>query len=468
MCATIVEGSAAIWRIDTVTQDSSTESISARYASLGLIANPFSVANDSGEAAIEVATRAETNRLLVALNTAAGEDKPKPVAVIKHQVPAQYPLGAVSRAEYALVNDDELNILHAYVPFFLMRNGRVRSTLRVLGERLAFRDFEKTLAAYVGQILSTPDRELDSFVALGQERLDAFAAEYEADSDAATRSVFGEPEVERRPEFSETADLRPVGLETDVAEDEASPELDGSIGEAPGIDAIHAEGAEAGPSDSSALLNYFAEHTREHLSPVIARALRVYNERGLAAMTTELRVTKAPRKTLSALVKFARTRFRKLVLMYDGFGTWANVPSDLRTQIVTSLSEIRWMLDGDAVVVLLLEQGVVPELEEQFSGATRLDWTFAGVRELFDTPDLIDEALIDGWFAAATVPGAAPIDTSDRVVGALLEASAGSLVRFVEMVNATLDSAADRGLASLDDEALQAGLGVESPSGEPS
>ena len=49
-----------------------------------------------------------------------------------------------------------------------------------------------------------------------------------------------------------------------------------------------------------AVLDYLIEYTRAHLSPVIARGLRMYRERGLSALAEELKITKAPRKTLAA------------------------------------------------------------------------------------------------------------------------------------------------------------------------
>lgn len=447
-----------------MTQGSAGQDLSVKYRSLGLIANPFRSEGDWTEQAIDVATEAEANRLLVALEVASEQEKPKPITVIKHPVPSQYPLSAVGRAEYLLVNDEGIDILHAYIPLFMMRNGRVRSTLRVLSERLAFRSFDKTLAAYVEQVLGEPDEELVSFQVLGQDRLDAFSAEFHEDAAASILSVFGESEVERRPELAETADLRTNALETDAVESDDSPELDASIGDTPGTEIVLAEAADALESDEApdAILDYLVEYTQVHLSPVVARALRAYRDRGLAAMANEFRVTKAPRKTLSALVRLARTRFRKLVLMYDGFGNWAGVPSELRTQITASLSEIRWMLDGDAVMVLFLEEGGVPELEEQFSGGTRLDWEFADVGRIFDAPDVIDVSMIDGWLAAATLPGREPLTARNPAIAALLDAADGSLARFLDEMEAAIESAAARDLTTLDDEAKDAGLRAES------
>ncbi len=64
------------------------------------------------------------------------------------------------------------------------------------------------------------------------------------------------------------------------------------------------------------------------------------------ALTAELTITKAPRKTLTALVRFARLRFRKIVLIYDGFDNWSATPADIRSQITGTLSELRWMLEA--------------------------------------------------------------------------------------------------------------------------
>ena len=46
-------------------------------------------------------------------------------------------------------SDDSLNVVHAYIQLYMMRKGRVRSTLGAVGERIAFRSFDETLASYV-------------------------------------------------------------------------------------------------------------------------------------------------------------------------------------------------------------------------------------------------------------------------------------------------------------------------------
>jgi hypothetical protein len=442
-----------------VTDDSTSQATARNYRVLGLMVNPFTIGGEPGDST-DLATASEGNRLLSELEVAAEQAKPKPITVIKHPIPSQYPLNAVAAAEHVLCNDDEFNVLHAYVPLFVMHTGRIRSTLAVLSERLAFRSFDRTLAKYVGQVLAQTDSELISFQVLGQDRLEQFAARFADDSAAAIESVFGTAELERRPELAEVNDLRVTQLEDDGVEDENTGELDSSVGDAPGTEVILAEDADVLGRDEAndAVLDYLVEYTRIHLSPVIGRALRVYRERGLAAMASEFRVTKAPRKTLSALVRLARVRFRKIALIYDGFGNWGSVPPATRTQITAALSELRWMLDGDAVMVLLLEQDGVPELEEQFGAGVRLDWTFEDVREIAAEPDRLGLVMVDGWLAAATLPGYEAMTTADAVIRSLVETASGSLGRFIPMAARAIDDAAERCVDSLDSEAERAGL----------
>ncbi len=292
---------------------------------------------------------------------------------------------------------------------------------------------------------------------LGAEALAAYQARFAEDPAAAVADVFGIAKVERRPELAEVADTRPSDLLSDVEEDDSAPEIDGTIRDAPGTEVIIADELSPEEDADRAILDYLVEYTNVHLSPVIARGLRVYRDRGLVALTAELTITKAPRKTLTALVRFARVRFRKIVLIYDGFDNWSATPADIRSQITGTLSELRWMLEDDACVVLLLERGGVPELEEQFGSGKRLEWDFPGVLALEESPDAIDVEMLDRWLAAAAAPGAAPLTVGDPVLSALLARAEGSLKAFCLAAGVAIESAADRGVTALDAEALEAG-----------
>ena len=176
-------------------------------------------------------------------------------------------------------------------------------------------------------------------------------------------------------------------------------------------------------------------------------------------MVTEFKVTKAPKKTLAALVRFARVRFKKVALILDGFEEWERVAPEIRSLIVGNLSEIRWALDKDAVMVFLIGEGTADELAEQFAGGTQLEWDMPGVERDADTRDTIDVAIIDGWLADAAAPGATPITMADPVLTGLAAAST-TMTQFAEKAANAIENAAERGVSALDDAALTAGQAV--------
>lgn len=435
----------------------------ARYRDLGLLGNPFLLQSESKDFdGRDYEMLAEANVLLGEILSGAEQEKSKPIVVNKtNAVPSFYPLRSIGFAEHAMATDDSLGVLHGYVPMFLMRLGRVRAMLQVISERLVFRQFDKTLALYIAKVLAEPDESLIAYQVLGGEALDAFAETFQADPDAATESLFGDPKIlERRPELTEVGDVRTSGLEADVEDEETTPEIDASVGDAPGTDRMLGEEADARDQEdvSQALVDYIVEYTKIHLSPVVSRALRVYRERGLAALAHEFTITKAPKKTLAAVVKFARVRFDKVVLVFDGYDGWIGVPADMRLQISSSLSEVRWALESDAIIVMMLEKGAVAELEELFAAGTQLDWSFPGVIPLQDAPDAIDTEIVNRWLAAAAFPHAEPLTMDDSTLSSLAAASDGSLKRFVGMALAAVESAGERGVSSLDADALADGL----------
>jgi hypothetical protein len=154
-------------------------------------------------------------------------------------------------------------------------------------------------------------------------------------------------------------------------------------------------------------------------------------------------------------------RFDKIVLIYDGFDGWIQVPSDTRRQIGQTLSDVRWALESDAVLVMMLQKGEVAELEEQFGSGRQLEWAFPGVIALQDAPDVLDAIIVNRWLAAAAYPGTEALTLDDRVLGALADASDGSLRRFLAKGAAAVESAAERAVSALDDIALEAGLAAD-------
>lgn len=433
-----------------------------RYEPLGLVANPFTWTVDSGSAAVDAEVVVESNRLLKALVSAVRSDQGRPIRVDKStNIPSYYPSSAISEVEYRLIHDDSMNVLHAYTQLYMMRRGRVRATLAALGERLAFQGIDKTIAAYVAHVLSEPDTGLASYQVLGDERLADFAREFHDDPIQTVLDYFGDLELERQSQLAQVADVRLTVLEPDVEDAEEPEEVDQDLATALGTEGLTIEqpGTEEEDVDGRTMVvDYIIEYARMHLSPVVARALRVYRERGLAAMSIEFRVTNAPKKTLDALIRFARHRYSKIVLIFDGFDAWIGVPQDLRVKIANTMSELRWHFADDAVIIAMLDRGVAPELEETFAAATHVPWDFAAVGDVQEPGTELKAEFVDRWFEAAAAEGKESLTSSDPAIARLIAASDGSIERFVGMARAAIESAADRGIAALDDTALEAGL----------
>lgn len=437
-----------------------------RYRPLGLIANPFALAEGEDEMnpnSLEIG--AEGNELLGVVLDSSKQERAKPIVVEKAEGPSYMAARAIARVQRSLATDDAVDGLYAYIQLYMMRLGRIRATLGTLGERLAFRDFAKTLETYLGTVLAEPDEALASYQVLGTETLEAFAARFAENPAEATEALFGPFAIEKRPELAQVTDLRLTNLEPDVDEDDAAPEIDAGVGDAPGTDVVLAEEADAHESEDSdqELVDYIVEYTQVHLSPVIARGFRVVKERGLAAMATEFKVTKAPRKTLKALVKLARLRFSKVIFIFDGFEGWGQAPDELRSQVAAALAEMRWMLETDGLFVLMLEEGLVPEIEEQYASARRVEWDFPGLEMVMQAPDSLIPELVNHWLAAATVIGETPMTLEDPTLSKLAEAANGDLNLFSAKAYAAIEDAAERGATSLDDAALAAGLAMELP-----
>jgi len=112
------------------------------------------------------------------------------------------------------------------------------------------------------------------------------------------------------------------------------------------------------------------------------------------------------------------------------------------------------MLDKDVVMVLMLEDRAVPELEEQFGHGTCLDWNFSSLPRFEADPAMLDPEVVNRWLTRAAAPGAEPITLSDPVLSTLL-AESKDFGQFALRAAAAIESAADRGVSSLDDASLE-------------
>jgi len=430
----------------------------SRYESLGLIANPFYNTVGTIEPGVACEIDAAGNGLLGAIYKTSFEENAKPIWVEKDgELPTSYSLQAMAHAEASLATDDTLNVLYAYVMLFMLKIGVTRATLGALAERISFRDFEETLALYVARVLAGPDESLTSFKVLGPEKLAAFAEEFSADPAGVTRRLFGEPEVERHDELIGATDMRHGSFDDDGEETDDSVEIDDTVGDAPGTAAL-LDAAAQSADDDSAIIDYLIDYVRAHLSPVLARAIRMYKARGLSALAEEIKITKAPRKTLAATVELAMIRYRRVALIYDELQLWTQIPTDLRSQVVGSITNMRFRLAGNAFMVFLAAPGDAPELEETFGGGERLVWDFHNLAALQSEPETLSSAMVDEWLASATLPDRDPLTMADPVLAQLSEDAEKSLPRFIALAREAIEDAGVRGVAALDEAARAAAL----------
>lgn len=429
-----------------------------RYRSLGLIGNPFPAVAASGETrAITAEVNATVHGFLTALDQAADTEKARPIWVEKtDNVPSYYHLRTIAQAESIMATDTDFNVLHAYMQLYMMRTGRVRSTLAVVAERLAFTRFEDTLVAYVRGVLDKPDESLPSYQALTAGALDSFTQLFASDPFAAIEAVFGDDEVERVPDLAEVADSRLVEVEGDIDEEESDGEVDSTLGNAPGALMLAQERVE---DQYSSVADYLIDYTREHLSPVVARALRQRKDRGMFATINEFKVTKAPSKTLKALCSMASLQFRKVALIYDGFENWVGIEGPIKGKVLSSLTDIRWGLETHAVMAFLVETDAAPELEEQFGHSIRQRWDFPNLERVQEGDEFYPE-VIDGWLAAATVAGSDPLTLAHPVLSALASETSG-MNEFLARAAVAVDDAAARAVETLDEDSLAAARSAE-------
>ena len=107
-------------------------------------------------------------------------------------------------------------------------------------------------------------------------------------------------------------------------------------------------------------------------------------------------------------------------MMYDNFGIWESVPSDLRLKIVSTLSQMRWTLKEYAVVVLFLTPGSAPEVEEAFAAARRVVWDFDELWNVTGAGCAFDESAARVWMKSASLTGELPL-WADALLGAVAQ-----------------------------------------------
>jgi len=404
------------------------ETVSGDYRRLGLVADPFPAPDDTSadSAGIHYATRAASLRLLAAIDAAADDPSHLPIIVEKAPlIPASYFVTALAPALGALSKGvDVPGVLSAYVPLDMMRVGRVRAVLGTIAERVSGITPDLTLGQWAHGALATPDESLAEWSALTETSADlaGLIAEADADPAAFARKVFGEPVQSREgaddyESLMRVAVARQDKLDTDPVEGEeglaqTEDNSEDALAEAfiTPLGEVDPEVLPEAEEDivPGAVADYVIAYTRANLSPVVARGIQAYRAQGTASMAQELKITKAPTKTVQALLKFTQDRYRAAAIIYDRLEMWGGVPADLRTKIVATLTSLRWALKDRAVLVLILESGTAPELEENFAAARRVSWSFAEIESVWDEAVLFDAEIVAGWLASASLTGEVP------------------------------------------------------------
>jgi hypothetical protein len=112
------------------------------------------------------------------------------------------------------------------------------------------------------------------------------------------------------------------------------------------------------------------------------------------------------------------------------------------------------LADG-GVIVISHKPGQIPEIEEQFEGATQVNWEMNGLREYQESEPLTVE-VVQGWLDSASIADEYP-RVEGGVIGTLLTESENDGNLFCAMAAAAIDDAVERGVTTLDDHALEAG-----------
>jgi hypothetical protein len=470
------------------------------YRALGVIDNPFKsrhegLAQAGGSVALEA--HAAATRLMAAIDAEAGTEDTTPVLVRKSAtVPTYYNMAGVAETTFALGDNDEIDVLGLYLPLVQMKTGRIRSAVSGIAERMAEDQFDRTLAVYTAALLAEPDESLPEYEGIADLDRDALIAEFEENPIVTAERYFGACEsahrdsapvevviadtvnrgkdLEADPEAADESDedvpieegyVAPVSMTEDemaalmgIDEPDESAALEGAA-EADGeVEATEPEEEPEQPKTPEELLvDYVVAHTKAHLSPVIARGIAAYRDSGTVATAQEWKITKAPRKTLAALCELASYRYRRVVLIWDQFDAWNHgMHPEWKIKILSAFTEMRFAMGDNGLLVLMVQEGQAPEVEQQFGTGFVVDWDMPELERLRADPDLLDTEIVGAWVASAVLPDVDEDRGALQGLDTLIEAADGSLERFQRMASAAVEDAATRGASTLDDQAIAA------------
>ena len=376
------------------------------YRSIGLVANPFlpGKTNDEDTPGVRLTVRASALRLIAALDRAASAGRPVQVRVVKPaDIPSYYTVATLADLLGELAESDDLGIVMCYMPLLSVRDGVFRSALARLAELVAGRSVELTLAAYIRTALAEPDTSLPSWAALEEQDIEGLIGEFTQRPADAVVEHLGPPDLvrdsgadpERLDRILKESSRRQETMPSEALEADTTVEQESDEG--------LPEPPEEGPPSLEPLAEYVIAHLKAHVSPVIARGVRAYVTDGTASMTEELKLTRAPRKTLQALMRFALFRFRKIVFLYDQFEAWELMPADMRVELLGSFAKLRWVLGDDGTLVVAAVEGEAPEIDDLFAAADRVSWSMEELSRIESKDAVINEDAAAKWLMSAVI-----------------------------------------------------------------
>ncbi len=439
--------------------DTSPMPVIADYSTLGYVANPFATVDESGSEPywMRLVTRAAANRLLAATVRARQRSGPVLVSMVE-EIPEYYYRVAQNDFLRRMSDDPSLDMMALNISLDIMRLGRIRGTIAELAELVVAVDFPTTLADWYRRELAEPDTELPESGLVSNEEIASAAAAFSSAPAAAVARFFGAAEPVTIAELDAVvheAYMRQVGQEVEVEKDQEGSEAAAALHQhVPNED----EAGEPAPDPDAGMREYLLAVARAHLSPVMARALAGFGQYGESLAAQEMKVTKAPRKTLAAILRLMNARWSTIAVIYDNFSSWPILDQQTKMDILSSMMELRWIIAEAGVMVVAVVKGVSPELEEQFAAAEQVDWTMPELTALYNGETKLDLSLVQSWLDAASVGATSALRADGPELSALAGYAGDDLASFCAMAQVAFADAASRGAVMLDAAAISAGV----------
>lgn len=462
------------------------------YTPLGFVANPFPPIDESSSDPLwmRIAVKAAVNRLTSAVMRSSESEHRRPFVVrLSPDIPDYYPRAALNAFLSLSTADPSLSLMSLNIPLEMMRLGRIRGTLAEVSELVSAVQLPETVAAYLIETVRHSD-ELEAaalsdadtsrhegdpdavYEAELHARLRQAVADFAEDPYAAMDRYFGAAAgAQTGATLAEDDAMHEVYIRQTVLEVDPDAETEAAAGEGetnqvaltvgrPSTDEAPIDVADDAPdvvTDADVREELLA-HVREDLSPVIARALGTYASWGEGMVAQELKVTKAPRKTLGAILRLMNYRWKRIAILYDRLDAWKLMERETQMEVLAALTELRWIIGEHGAMGVEVVQGEMVEIEEQFAAGEQVDWTLPELERLYGGDFSFDAALVQGWLDSAAIDGTSALKADGPELGPVVEACENDVTRFAVMAEVAFRDAATRGVSTLDAAAIDAAL----------